>query len=241
MKRVALRIALATALIGSCALVGLTPANAVVVSWDLSSPANQNVGLTETFTASGINLDAAGFSYTLTPTTGVFTATDLYTKQLGGFENGLGINSDPTTNHEIWGNTLVRLDTTAAQAAGLDFFQFAMGSSTNGEGWTVYGSNSANSGLDTLIAFGSDQGTTHNLTLYNYYYFAYNGLHVQPGQGDNVLLHSFAGSNCAFGTGCGPLTATPLPAALPLFAGGLGVMSLLARRRKRKNAAAIAA
>jgi hypothetical protein len=35
-------------------------------------------------------------------------------------------------------------------------------------------------------------------------------------------------------------TATPLPAALPLFAGGLGVIGLLARRRKRK-AAAIAA
>jgi hypothetical protein len=30
--------------------------------------------------------------------------------------------------------------------------------------------------------------------------------------------------------------STPLPAALPLFAGGLGVIGLLARRRKRKNA-----
>lgn len=36
------------------------------------------------------------------------------------------------------------------------------------------------------------------------------------------------------------VSSTPLPAALPLFAGGLGVMGLLARRRKRK-AAAIAA
>jgi hypothetical protein len=34
---------------------------------------------------------------------------------------------------------------------------------------------------------------------------------------------------------------TPLPAAFPLFATGLGVMGLLARRRTRKNAAAIAA
>ena len=34
---------------------------------------------------------------------------------------------------------------------------------------------------------------------------------------------------------------TPLPAALPLFATSLGVMGLLARRRKRKAAAALAA
>ncbi len=34
---------------------------------------------------------------------------------------------------------------------------------------------------------------------------------------------------------------TPLPAALPLFAGGLGVMGLLARRKRRKSAAVLAA
>ena len=35
--------------------------------------------------------------------------------------------------------------------------------------------------------------------------------------------------------------ATPLPAALPLFASGLGAMGLFGWRRKRKNAAALAA
>ena len=39
----------------------------------------------------------------------------------------------------------------------------------------------------------------------------------------------------------GSLTPTPLPAALPLFAGGLGVIGLLARCRKRKAAALAAA
>jgi hypothetical protein len=34
------------------------------------------------------------------------------------------------------------------------------------------------------------------------------------------------------------ISSTPLPAALPLFASGLGAIGLLARRRKRKNAAA---
>ena len=36
------------------------------------------------------------------------------------------------------------------------------------------------------------------------------------------------------------LQGTPIPAALPLFAGGLGVMGLLARRKKRKGATATA-
>jgi hypothetical protein len=36
-----------------------------------------------------------------------------------------------------------------------------------------------------------------------------------------------------------PIVPTPLPAALPLFAGGLGVLGLVARRRKWKVAAAV--
>ena len=37
-----------------------------------------------------------------------------------------------------------------------------------------------------------------------------------------------------------PVGATPLPAALPLFATGLGALGLLGWRRKRKAAAAAA-
>jgi len=44
-----------------------------------------------------------------------------------------------------------------------------------------------------------------------------------------------------FSGGPNGINATPLPAALPLFATGLGAMGLLGWRRKRKNAAAIAA
>jgi hypothetical protein len=40
------------------------------------------------------------------------------------------------------------------------------------------------------------------------------------------------------GAGASPV---PLPGALPLFAGGLGIISLLAKGRKRKNAAIAAA
>jgi hypothetical protein len=42
-------------------------------------------------------------------------------------------------------------------------------------------------------------------------------------------------------SGGGTQSATPLPAALPLFATGLGALGLLARLKKRKGAAALAA
>ena len=57
----------------------------------------------------------------------------------------------------------------------------------------------------------------------------------------------FAFSSILFASGQNALefadvstSLTPLPAALPLFAGGLGVMGLLARRRKRKFSAVTA-
>jgi hypothetical protein len=57
-----------------------------------------------------------------------------------------------------------------------------------------------------------------------------------------ITLHTVANSGADLGSVTEIINATtPIPAALPLFASGLGVMGWLARRRKQKNAAAIAA
>jgi hypothetical protein len=56
-------------------------------------------------------------------------------------------------------------------------------------------------------------------------------LHNPPDNAEQALSH------IAFFDG----VATPVPAALPLFATGLGALGLLGWRRKRKNVAAIAA
>jgi hypothetical protein len=73
------------------------------------------------------------------------------------------------------------------------------------------------------------------------------GVHVgviQDGFTQKAVLGDCVG--CDFNGGLsGTLTpevaTTPLPAALPLFATGLGALGLLGWRRKRKNAAALAA
>jgi hypothetical protein len=212
----------------------------------LSSPAGEQ-GTTETFSSGGFSLGAAGYTFTGAITSGAFTAVDLFNKSTSGdaTESGLGLGNnaaghpvDGTGDHEIVANSLARIDTTAARLAGLGNFRFTMGSTTNGEGWDVYGSTAANTGLVLLFTDDTDQSTTHSLSdTYKFFYFTYDGAVVQSGQGDNVLLTSFAGDN----TGGGGANPTPLPAALPLFAGGLGVMGLLARRRKRKNASTLAA
>ena len=53
--------------------------------------------------------------------------------------------------------------------------------------------------------------------------------------------NAFEFADLSFGRTFTDLQKTPLPAALPLFAGGVGLISLLARRRKRNTAAISAA
>jgi hypothetical protein len=54
-------------------------------------------------------------------------------------------------------------------------------------------------------------------------------------------VEEYFGGNSLRGSITSEVAQTPLPAALPLYATGLGVMGWLARRRKHKNAAALAA
>lgn len=72
----------------------------------------------------------------------------------------------------------------------------------------------------------------------------------ENGQAGSPLCNMITGANCSgtnFNThpddffGAGSLVVTPLPAALPLFAGGLGLVGMFARRRKQKASAISAA
>jgi len=184
---------LGAALAGTLAFGG-APAQANIV-WDLSTYGG-NLGPTSSYTSDGYTITATG--WLATDVGGAYqfpiSPTDLYGKQLGGDEDGLGIANDPSGDHEIYFPSFIQIDVSDPYAAGLTHYQFEMGSSTQGEQWSVFGSNQpiANPPPDynyqILYDNYTDELTPHDLSGYKYYLFLYTG--PQEGVGDsNVLLY----------------------------------------------------
>jgi hypothetical protein len=103
------------------------------------------------------------------------------------------------------------------------------------------------------VAFGFTFGPTLNVTLLNGQvsdqgaYLVQIGLGTSANAGPGQVAYlglsdrPYPGTDHDFQDLTLSITATPLPAALPLFAGGLGALGLLGWRRKRKAAALAAA
>jgi hypothetical protein len=196
--------------------LGVAPAHAIV--WDLVG-ANTNLGPSEDYTVNSITITAYGFSAQSTP-------SDLFGKNEGAGETGLGMAlTDTTGQHEISGTSFVQIDFGAARTAGVSGITFQFNSSTSGEGWLVYGSNTLGL-LGTLLNTGTDENDHLVLNdTFRFYSFLFDTSTTNPNNGNNVLLALVDG------------TEIPLPGALPLFATGLGLMGLLGWRRKRKDVA----
>ena len=192
-------------LVFACALgasLSLAAPAANAITWDFSTQTG-DLGTTETYSSGGKTITAAGFT-----SNSFSTTTDLWGKHDGGDENGLGMRND--SDHEISGSNIVRI----ALPTGLTGVSFKMNSSTDGEGWAVYGSNSATTGY-ALLASGTDE-SSHTLATDSFYYFVATG-----GHGNNVLLASLSAS------------PVPLPGAALMFGSGLIGLGMLSRRRKK--------
>jgi hypothetical protein len=122
--------------------------------------------------------------------------------------------------------------------------------SFTGGGYSISGGLSGVSGSSSLPLSASSGVVTFDLNATESVEFsASNGyllFEVYPGgEGEFYLEIYGAGDVIGEGSIGSPLTlaeaATPLPAALPLFASGLGAIGFVARRRKRKSAAALIA
>jgi hypothetical protein len=239
MTRAVWKSTLATATLAgvlTVAALGLTPANAITIDWGnfQSNGSNVDLGTSSTFNVggpSGYNITATGFTNKSLTT---WVATDLYAKNTGG-EIGLGINSDPSTNHEIWGSTFIQINVSAAVAKGLTEFTFTMDSTTQNEAWKVYGANGTGSSSVTLTPLFTDQttqGTSYTVHGYQYYDFFYDptfdNTHGGPqsGENKNVLLESFKGDNLFLTTG------VPEPSTWAMMLLGFWGVGFVAYRRR---------
>jgi hypothetical protein len=200
------------------AMTGLNSAQAAVVSWDLSSHTG-NIGPTETFVSGGISITAAGFT-----SSSFSRRTDLYGKNSGGDEKGLGLTNDPSHDNEISGTNLVRIDFTNARTLGITGFSFSMNGANDGEEWVVFGSNSATSGL-TQVAAGWDEAL-HTLSgtagSYKYYFFE----DEYSCADDTVLLSTVSGMTAA----------VPEASTWAMMVLGFAGVGFLGYRRKSKSA-----
>ena len=210
---------LAAILTVTAGVAGLKSANAATYDWNFSPGADGVLPSSVTITSGSPPLPAVATGFTDSSFT---TPTPLFGKADGGDEHGIGINSDPSGDHEIWGNTIIQV----TLPTGLSNIQAKLGSTTDGETYSVWGSStSATSGYTQLIANGTVDDMFINLSSLcptcNFFYF---GIGSNDPSG-NVVLEEITA-----------VSSVPLPAALPLFATGLAGLGLLGWRRKKKTA-----
>jgi hypothetical protein len=199
-------------------------AQAATVLFDFSlAPHQGDLGTTETYVSSGVTLIASGFNQ-------FNQATDLYGKHGGGAENGLGMTNDPSGDDEIYfGKGFVQLDVQGLFGKIVaNSLQFGTNSTTQGETWKVYGSNTAGSlsGATTIIS-GATEGL-HNLSglgTYKYYDF----VSVSSSGGKNFLITSLQAT-----------AAVPEPESWTLIIVGMGGLGALLRRRRGQPVSAMA-
>jgi len=197
----------------SFGLLGIPAASAI--TWNFNLPAGPD-GTSESFNStppSGFLLTAAGFSSAAQLATGV-PNVNLFGKNLGGDENGLGLVNDPSGENEISGTSLIRI----AMAAGLTAPVFSMMNSTTGtDAWLISGSNSATTGFVPLLP-GNDE-LSHMIPFFNFYTF--------QATAGNVLLASITAAAVP-----GPIVGAGLPGLIV----ACGALIALARRRRQRIA-----
>jgi hypothetical protein len=192
----------------SFALLGVPTASAVTFNFNIPSGPLET---TQNYMSEGGTVTAAGFSSPAALAAGI-PNVNLFGKNAGVGEMGLGLVNDPSGDNEITGTSLIRL----ALGPGLTApVSFQMNSTTQGETWRVSGSNSATAGFVQLLT-GTDE-ISHSIPFFNFYTFdALIG---------NVLL--------------GSITAVPGPivgAGLPGLIAACGALIALARRRRQRIA-----
>ncbi len=191
-------------------LSSMTMSAAVITTWNFAENGTGDLGLTSLFAASlsGPSLTVSGFSSNDTP-------VQLFGKNAGGNEVGLGLDMGHDLSHEITGNGFVQVDISPL-LTGYSSLTFQMNSSTVDDGWVVYATNTAGSTSGaTLLKSGTNE-LAHKFTTNKTY------LDFKANDGDVLLRQMTATTNA------------PEPGTLGLLGAGLALMGTIsARLRKR--------
>jgi len=160
-----------------------------------------NIGPTATFNAGSLSLGATGYSAPL-------VTVAMFAKDLGATESGLGLNNDPSGQHEIWGpsTSFLQLNLANILAAGPSSVAISMQSVTGSDTYAVSGSNTAGM-MGSVLATGL---TAANFTLPDLGMFQYYSISAPTG---NVLLEDVDVT-----------TPTPEPSSAGLLLFGLAAL-----------------
>lgn len=160
------------------------------------------LGNSQVYTVGGVSITAYGFNGSSSP-------TDLYGKNGGGDENGVGLAGE--TNSEInVGQGFIQLGLSGLVGP----FTITIGSTTGSDAWKIIGSNMLGSATGTAILSGGDE-SPHTITTSAKY------LTVEATAG-NVLLDQFTATS-----------SVPEPGAISLVASGLALIGMSRLKRKK--------
>lgn len=198
-------------------------ANAAII-FDLGSVTG-DLGTSHTYTSGAYEIIATGYGRDNATTA---PKIDLWGKNDGGDEIGLGLKDDPTGDHEIhYGSGFVQLDVSHLFGhVSPKLTTFSTGSTTNGEEWAVYGSNTAGhySGKPLEVGTTETVKPLPDLGLFKYYDFV--EVSHPKNQGDNFLIDTVT-------------TGVPEPASWAMMLMGFfGLGGALRSRRAGAQAAA---
>ena len=145
------------------------------------------------------------------------TASLLYSKNGGWNEIGLGMAADPAGDHEIFANSFVQIDLSGLLAqAQIDSFQLMIDKVQCGDGFSIWGSNTADQ-PGTLLMTGTSALDDKAVNVTNYGGYRYISVSATSG---NILLDAVSV------TGDRVNCATPEPGTLALgLAACIGLFS----------------
>ena len=188
------------------------------------------LGTSQSFTStpSGYTLTAYGFNSTLSnsnQTLTLGTATNLYGKNDGPGETGLGINNDPAGDHEIWPRSTVKLDLTSIFSTyPTEAVTLTVGSVQNGEGFAVFGGSSSPSSFLGSVTGNSDSQDVYTFTVTASQVAASGDKLYLTATSNNVVLETV------------DVASVPEPSTFALMFTGIAAFTAFGWYRRRKAA-----